>query len=332
MRNIFWYDNDTHRIKVATHFRFDEGMNDLAVPTPNVKILQRYNDDLPVTLDAVAVDSLDLNIDPSPFRHLDTITVPIQCHHPSFGINVGECHIRRRAYISSIDTNSSVSMVRNFRSKYTGAFIVALNDIPVYDVDDATAAFLTLAADPNPTTFDITLAPEKYIPVRDRRDHMTLNIRHLRHLTELVNDIPPDPLVTDHHISCRLQQQPLAHATINTDLDVTTPSSIPPVPITPSEAACSTKLTRRKLNLLDTWPLWQASERLQLDKMHEQHMFAESIHPPLNAIILNPVWNYYIKDDGTRKARQCCDGSPRAAPYLHQIAVTYASCIEQPVS
>jgi hypothetical protein len=66
--------------------------------------------------------------------------------------------------------------------------------------------------------------------------------------------------------------------------------------------------------------------------MHDQNMFAAPVLPPPNAITLNPVWNYYIKDDSTCKVRQCCDGSPRAAPYLRQIAVTYASCIEQPVS
>eukprot|EP00536_Pseudo-nitzschia_multiseries_P015908 jgi/Psemu1/44246/gm1.44246_g len=28
-RNILWYDTETHRVKIATHVRFDEGMNDL---------------------------------------------------------------------------------------------------------------------------------------------------------------------------------------------------------------------------------------------------------------------------------------------------------------
>jgi hypothetical protein len=29
MTNILWYDEDTHRVKVAKHVRFDEGMNDV---------------------------------------------------------------------------------------------------------------------------------------------------------------------------------------------------------------------------------------------------------------------------------------------------------------
>ena len=59
-------------------------------------------------------------------------------------------------------------------------------------------------------------------------------------------------------------------------------------------------------------------------------MFGDPITPPDGAIILHPHWRYKIKLDGTRSARECCDGSLRAAPALHQNAITYASCIELP--
>jgi hypothetical protein len=42
-------------------------------------------------------------------------------------------------------------------------------------------------------------------------------------------------------------------------------------------------------------------------------------------------WEYRIKRDGTRRSRQCCDGSPRAAPALHRLVSTYSSCVEQPI-
>ena len=38
-----------------------------------------------------------------------------------------------------------------------------------------------------------------------------------------------------------------------------------------------------------------------------------------------------MKPNGTRRSRNCCDGSPRAAPALHKLASTYSSCVEQPV-
>ena len=44
--NILWYDVETSRIKIATHARFDEGMNDLPVTDmpPNVSHLLRTDD------------------------------------------------------------------------------------------------------------------------------------------------------------------------------------------------------------------------------------------------------------------------------------------------
>ena len=62
-------------------------------------------------------------------------------------------------------------------------------------------------------------------------------------------------------------------------------------------------------------------------------MYGEPIPRPSDpkAIILRPHWQYKVKNNGTRRSRNCCDGSPRAAPALHGIASTYSSCVEQPV-
>jgi hypothetical protein len=87
--------------------------------------------------------------------------------------------------------------------------------------------------------------------------------------------------------------------------------------------------TRRKLKRLDNWNDWLKAESKQLDSMAKQAMYGKPVHPPPGAIILRRHWNYSIKSDGTRKARNCCDGSPRAAPEL-KLANTYSSCIEQP--
>ena len=102
-------------------------------------------------------------------------------------------------------------------------------------------------------------------------------------------------------------------------------------PITSAEDALKHKLTRSKLLRLPTWPLWEQAEFKQLDAHHAQNMFGEPIIAPDNAIVLHPHWRYKIKLDGTRSARECCDGSPRAAPQLHRSdVITYASCIELP--
>jgi hypothetical protein len=59
-------------------------------------------------------------------------------------------------------------------------------------------------------------------------------------------------------------------------------------------------------------------------------MFGAPVRPPRNASLLRMHWQYHIKRS-ERRSRSCCDGSPQAAPMLHQVASTYSSCVEQPV-
>jgi hypothetical protein len=88
--------------------------------------------------------------------------------------------------------------------------------------------------------------------------------------------------------------------------------------------------TRRKLRKLSNWNDWQAAEFKQLDSMAKQEMYGAPVHAPKDSIVLvRQHWNYGIKGDGTRKPRNCCNGSPRAAPQL-KLANTHSSCVEQP--
>ena len=102
--------------------------------------------------------------------------------------------------------------------------------------------------------------------------------------------------------------------------------------ITPAEQALGS-FTRHRLKPLPTWPQWEAGERKQLDQFYDLQMFGLPIMRPNtpNAIVLCSHWQYHVKRDGTRRARQCCDGSKRAAPLLHALALTYSSCVEHPM-
>jgi hypothetical protein len=60
-------------------------------------------------------------------------------------------------------------------------------------------------------------------------------------------------------------------------------------------------------------------------------MYGPPTTRPPNAIVLRRHWQYHIKRYGTRRSRNCCDGSPTAAPMLHALAKTYSSCVDQPI-
>jgi hypothetical protein len=100
--------------------------------------------------------------------------------------------------------------------------------------------------------------------------------------------------------------------------------------ITPEEQALGF-FTRRKLKRLSTWSEWQEGEFRQLERMNDLDMFGSPVPPPRNAILLRMHLQYHLKRSGERRSRSCCDGSPQAAPMLHQVASTYSSCVEQPV-
>jgi hypothetical protein len=63
--------------------------------------------------------------------------------------------------------------------------------------------------------------------------------------------------------------------------------------------------------------------------MAKQEIYGTPVHAPKDSIVLRQHWNYGINGDVTRKARNCCNGSPRAAPQL-VLANTYSSCVKQP--
>jgi hypothetical protein len=64
------------------------------------------------------------------------------------------------------------------------------------------------------------------------------------------------------------------------------------------------KFTRRTLEQQrDDWTDWAQSEYKQLDQYNKQDMFTAPIQLPPDAAVLNWVWTYVLKTDGTKKAR-----------------------------
>ncbi len=81
--------------------------------------------------------------------------------------------------------------------------------------------------------------------------------------------------------------------------------------ILPKNRRSSTKLTRRKLRKQPDWQEWLNSEFKQLDQYRDQQMFGEPCPLPHDANVLDLLWTYNIKVDGTKKARCVCNGQPK---------------------
>jgi hypothetical protein len=335
-KNIVWYDPETQRVKTAKHARFDEGMNDLPVDAipPNVVHLQRtqQGDPLPADSQESSIDEFHFRL--NPFAHTMTKHLQVRCRNPTFGLTIGADEVNNRAYITDIKRGSSASRLFSSHKATTNkiryAYIVKINDMPIFTKDEAIQCLRKLHDD-GIQSFDIEIAPEK------RLDSAQLK----KALLEYNLFSPNDPDMTDHTPTVTVADIRAIAAIRYPDVDFSASilsdetlhfaiNAISSQAITPAEQAIG-RFTRRKLKKLDTWPLWRAGEHKQLDHFHKLQMYGPPTARPPNAVVLRPHWQYSIKRDGTRRSRNCCDGSPRSAPALHGIASTYSSCVEQPV-
>jgi hypothetical protein len=330
LKVLYYFDVVSSLVKTATHARFDEGMNDLADAPPNVQALRLLSPDGVVPADRPLLSPLNLEVTDDPFNRLDSITQLIKCDHPSLGFLISACHIRKRGYVSGIVASTSAARIRNVRRKYIGAFVVAINSVSVFTAPSILTALASALASDS-ASFTIVFAPDRYIPVNERPHdnpiHLSVDQLLVIHLLRTAasapfpllpnTEVPERPCAPTHDPAVSHDRLTLIMRSLNTTVFGT-----------PEEQALGS-FTRRKLKRLSNWNDWLLAEAKQLDSMAKQEMYGVPVHPPAGAIILRQHWNYSIKSDGTRKARNCCDGSPRAAPDL-KLANTYSSCIEQP--
>ena len=334
--NIIWYDMETSRVKIAKHARFDEGMNDLpfdSIP-PNVHHLVRSRQGDPFPPESKASTVAEFHFTTNPFSHTLSRTLKVSDRDSSFGLNLATDELYNRAFVADIKNRSSAahlfSSLRATRNKIRGAYIVSIDGEPVFTEDDARRVLKRLF-DEQVDEFEIEFAPEK-----------KLNAKQLRKALVEHDIFQPNPPDDEEHVPVLTMEDVRSIAAIrHPDVDFDDPSltseeiflhvnALTSRALTPEEQALG-HFTRRKLKRLSTWPEWKAGEFQQLDQFHDLGMYGTPVPRPADGIILRPHWQYKVKDDGTRRSRNCCDGSPRAAPVLHSIASTYSSCVEQPI-
>jgi hypothetical protein len=334
-KNILWYDPETNRVKIAFHVRFDKGMNDLApadVP-PNVRHLQRVQEGESIPADPNETTVPPFSISAKPFLHEVDEHLIVSCDLPHYGFSLRTDTATQRVYISDIAAGTTASRIRSShratQRKYTGAFITAINDIPVFTLLQAQREFSQLRSTAI-TAFRLTLAPEP-LPTRRAQAAALGELDLLEQAATAVdhNDLAltMDSLRAIHAL--RVDPVLSAPALSSDEIDLLI-SALQSESITDEERALGT-FTRRKLKTLPTWELWHLAETKQLDQFERLGMYGRPCRPPQGAIILRSHWQYRVKTSGKRRSRQCCDGSARAAPRLHAMAETYASCIEHPI-
>jgi hypothetical protein len=173
LSQIYYWDLVSQHVKRAYTFKYDECSTVIERPSPNSRHLRDALDgkELPVdTQETSAPAAFDLAFTASPFVKLKELELQIRCEHLTFGIEAVDCADLTRAYISNMTPHSTGAALRGWRRNYAGAYIVELDEHPVFNsADFAHACTLVRAAlltHPK-TTIKLTLAPERKEPMRD---------------------------------------------------------------------------------------------------------------------------------------------------------------------
>jgi hypothetical protein len=337
-KNILYYDLKTNVVKTAQHAVFDEAMADVPIEKRsfNARLLNAGGDVGSIDLVDVAEIYPDLDVSRSPFTGFNTLTFPLDITSDEpFGFVLAECSRLKRGFVESFSAPAVGKTLKATRKAFTHSYIVSVNGLPVFSLDDVDAVFDSIASsNTTPSTVEIVLAPERKADFDDRPSPLHLRISDLRRVHALQHAAPDLP--------CNLR---VAVAELYDDLDDPTVSEIMSqvqhsicklqTDAMTDEERKLTSFSRGRLKKLSNWSDWDAAHDDQLDNHFESGTIVKAVLRPVPVSgrppnVLRVHWANAVKTDGRRKSRACLDGSKSSAPWLRDVAQTYASCIEQP--
>lgn len=136
-RNIYYFDVDTHRIKIASNFRFDEGFNNLpqSEHPPNAIGLANSQNGIPIPIQDHYTSSDDLTFFTSPFPNTFTKTIIVSSQQPTseencFGFVLRSNDLNGRVFVDKILPRSDANAIcttKTVQRNIKGSFIVAVN-------------------------------------------------------------------------------------------------------------------------------------------------------------------------------------------------------------
>ena len=334
-KNIFYYDATTNHVKEAQHVAFDEGFvgtPDAECP-PNVRLLRAYGQENDDAAQAV-FDELDLrrdqftlDVSESPYLLIEDVHMPFLPgdDHP-LGMSFHRCDRFRRAYVSQAHRAAEKFRLRQFRSRFIGSYIVAIDDTPVFSLDDVHSTLDNLASlETPPSSVKVSLAPERQESrSASSRPAPHLNLHALQRITAL-NTVPGEGLDTEAYLSAldakadsylpslvhdavdRVHSDPanpagpFADASLDSDTSSLALSYLIPLDGDPppllarlenshmnSEERALKSFTRKRLQGLSNWSDWDAAFDSQLDGHHDSSTLNHPVDRPTSTAD-NPV-------------------------------------------
>lgn len=346
LKQIYYLECSTNKVKIASHAKFDEGMNDLPLdqlPPFAIHIRKALGHSVPADLNEVtAPQHVDIfcsdQLFPVTISHVfHVLTTDIANEYDTLGFVTTSLDDTSRPYISDIIPKSTASQFPRWRSTLIGAFILSVDGVPVYSQDDVSAALsaqLVSASGQNDVDVNITFAIDKNLRknVMSSMTHSALQADQICRIASVLSPPAPSNVHDIHDSGEYVADLPILDDLFVDYLDdlLSSPSLVAqPPPVIRKLISQPTRLTRRLLLRRPDWSEWLAAEHKQLDVHRLHNMFGKPCPRPARAIVLRAVWNYTEKWNGDKKARMCCDGRVLRLKGMKLLEAIYTSCISQ---
>ena len=248
-----------------------------------------------------------IELSTSPYFDTQEISMTTLGKHPTQGLILKECEeYKDRVIISSCKPGTAAAKISNWAKRLKHNILLEVDGTPVKSIQQAQEILHNKSRG---TTVQLTIGVMDKVPMHDDSgipmlyfDQLHVISQHLQHIKNNDMEERLQPPNKQSYPSSKL-----AKAIKRLDI----PGMIAALHgILPKNKMKSKRLTRKKLQNSQQWDKWKSAEWKQLDQYWDQKMFGKPCPLPPNANVLNLLWDYRIKDDGTYKARMVCNGRP----------------------
>ena len=284
-----------------------------------------------LTVQQVAFTPLEhIFMSTDPYDNLSDRTITSKKHDNNLlGMVLQHCTTRNLPRLMDCDKGSSSIRTPLWRSQLRGSYITHVNKIAIYSIDQIESIISTFRATKPIQDITITFAtiqqssmhPQYGVPTL-YHDQMNIVGKHLWEIShrpewnKTIDENIISPYVLDQDNQPKKKYQKMI-------------KTLPPYAALKIAAIKRPKkLTRRYLQQQLDWTDWNNSEFKQLNQYYDQGTFGTPTTLPNGANLLPLLWTYIIKDNGTKKARCVCNGSPKMRVAV-TLANTYAKSLEQ---
>ena len=311
--------------KLKSTRRANKGFGSTDTMNASIKVVEAshttVSNDLNLQLDL----PYTINLSSNPFDYTTTRTINTNTKHPTLGLQLQTCAQYNKPKLQSCQPSTPAARLHNWRSELQNSYILKINNTTIKTMQDIISTISKAkqqSNEPITITFGTNdspgIHPQLGVPqiYHDQLDVIGKHLWNICHENKYRKWTPVQ--LQEVEISNSIKQLLPRHVIRKLTCIIKSSKTVKK----------PKKLTRRYLQQQVDWMDWFKSEHKQLDQYEQQQTFGPPQPYPKGANLLNLLWTYLIKDDGRKKARCVCNGSPKMGGTV-TLGETYAASLDQ---